>query len=94
LEDEIQDLNEWILKLDKERKIAEANERVVTEKYIDAVTLAQTRLHQLGKQRDKRHDTQDKIAEQAKEAKKQQKKIDKQDKAAKKQQEMYAQLLE
>ncbi len=46
LEDEIQDLNEWIRELDEERKIAEANEQVVKEKYIDAVTLAQTRLHQ------------------------------------------------
>ena len=94
LEDEIQDLNEWIRELDEERKIAEANERVVKEKYIDAVTLAQTRLHQWGKERDKRRDAQDKIAEQAKEAKRHQKKIEEQDKAAQKQQEMYAQLLE
>ncbi len=94
LEDEIQDLNEWILELDKERKIAEANEQVFKVKYIDAVTLAQIRLHQWGKERDKHPDAQDKIAEQAKEAKRHQKKIEEQDKAAQKQQEMYAQLLE
>jgi hypothetical protein len=45
LEDEIQALNEWILKLDEEREVAEVNERVVKDKYIAAVTLAQTRLH-------------------------------------------------
>jgi hypothetical protein len=94
LEDKIQALNEWILDLDKEREVAEANKRVVKEKCIAAVTLAQTRLHKWGKEWDKCCDAQDKIAEQAKAAKKQQKKIDEQDKAAKKQPEMHAQSLE
>ncbi len=70
LEDKILQLNKWIFELDKERKVTKANEQAVKETYITAVTVTQRRLN----------DAQDKIAEQAK--------------AAKKQQETYAQLLE
>jgi hypothetical protein len=79
LEDEIQELNEWIFELDEERKVAEANGRVVKEKYIAAVRVDQTRLHKWGQEQDKQRDAQDKIAEEAK--------------VAKKQHKMYAQLL-
>ena len=37
LENEIHDLNDWIFELDEERKVAEANEKKVREKYYDAV---------------------------------------------------------
>ena len=38
-------LNDWIFELDEETKVAEAKEKVVRQKYFDAVSDAQTRLH-------------------------------------------------
>ena len=80
LENEIQDLNDWIFELDKERKVAKANGKAVKQKYFDAVRDAQTRLHKWRQERDKRRDAVNKMAEL--------------DKHAKKQHEMYAHLLE
>ena len=79
LENEIHDLNDWIFELDEERKVAEANEKEVREKYYDAVKDAQTRLHRWRQEREKRRDAENKMAEQ--------------DKHAKKQAKMYAHLL-
>ena len=80
LKNEIQDLNDWIFELDEERKVAEANKKVVREKYYDTVRDAQYRLHRWHQEREKRHDAENKMAEL--------------DKHAKKQDEMYAHLLE
>jgi hypothetical protein len=80
LENKIQDLNEWIFELDKERKVAKANEIIAREKYFAAVRDAQSRLHKWHHRRDKRREEENKIAER--------------DKCAKKQHKMYAHLLE
>ncbi len=80
LENEIQELNDWIFELDKERKVAEANKKVVREKYYNAVRDAQYRHHRWHQERDKRRDAENKMAEL--------------DKHAKKQEEMYTHLLE
>jgi len=45
MQNEIEELNDWIFELDEERKVAEANEKEVREKYYNAVKDAQTRLH-------------------------------------------------
>jgi hypothetical protein len=80
LKNKIQDLNDWIFELDEERKVAEANKKVVREKYYDTVRDAQYRLHRWHQERQKRRDAENKMAEL--------------DKHAKKQDEMYAHLLE
>jgi hypothetical protein len=80
LENEIQDLNDWIFELDNERKVAEKNEKAVREKYYNAVRDAQYRHHRWHQERDKRCYAENKMAEQ--------------DKHAKKQEEMYSHLLE
>jgi hypothetical protein len=80
LENEIQELNEWMFKLDNERNVAKANEKVLREKYFDAVRDAHICLHKWHQERDKHRDAENKIAEQ--------------DIHAKKQHEMYAYLLE
>jgi len=80
LKNEIQDLNDCIFELDEDRKVAEANEKVVREKYYDTVRDAQYRLHRWHQEREKRRDAENKMAEL--------------DKHAKKQDEMYAHLLE
>ena len=73
-------LNDWIFELDEETKVAEAKEKVVRQKYFDAVSDAQTRLHKWRQERDKRCEAENKMAEQ--------------DTHAKKQHEMYTHLLE
>ena len=80
MQNEIEELNDWIFELDEERKVAEANEKEVREKYYNAVKDAQTRLHRWRQEREIRRDAENKMAEQ--------------DKHAKKQDEMYAHLLE
>ncbi len=80
LENKIQELNEWIFELDNERNVAKANEKVLREKYFDAVRDAHSRLHKWRQERDKRGDAENKIAEQ--------------DIHTKKQHKMYAHLLE
>jgi hypothetical protein len=82
LENEIQELNDWIFvfELDKKRKVAEANKKAVKQKYFDAVRDAQTCLHKWRQELDKRCDAENKMAGL--------------DKHAKKQHEMYAHLLE
>ena len=80
LENEIQELNDWIFELDKERKVAKANEKVVRQKYFDAVRDAQTRIQKWRQERYKRREAEIKMAQQ--------------DKHAKKQHEMYTHLLE
>jgi hypothetical protein len=45
LEEEIHDLNNWIFELDDKRKAAEANEQDALDKYYNAVSDAQSRLH-------------------------------------------------
>ena len=79
-ENKIQDLNNWIFELDKERKVAKANKKAVKQKYSDAVRDAQTCLHKWRQELDKRCDAENKMAGL--------------DKHAKKQHEMYAHLLE
>ena len=79
-ENEIHDLINWIFELDKERKVAEANEKVVREKYCNAVRDAQYRHQRWHQERDKCCDAENKMAEL--------------DKHAKKQEEMYTHLLE
>jgi len=79
LEKEIHDLNNWIFELDEERKVAKANEKVVREKYYNAVRDAQYRHHRWNQEWDKRCDAENKMAEL--------------DKHAKKQEEMYTHLL-
>jgi len=69
LKNEIQDLNDWIFELDEERKVAEANEKVVREKYYDTVRDAQYRLHRWHQEREKRRDAENKMAELDKHAK-------------------------
>ena len=71
LKNEIQDLNDWIFELDDERKVAEANEKVVREKYYDTVRDAQYRLPRWHQEREKRRDAENKMAELYKHAKKQ-----------------------
>jgi hypothetical protein len=51
LENEIQELNDWIFELDKERKVAKANEKVVRQKYFDTVRDAQTRIQKWRQER-------------------------------------------
>jgi hypothetical protein len=80
LEEEIHDLNNWIFELDNNRKATEANERDALDKYYNAVSDAQSRLHKWHQEREKRCEAEDKSAEK--------------DKSAKKQLEMYAHLLE
>ena len=80
LENEIQDLNDWISELDDERKVAEKNEKLVREKYYNAVRDAQYHHHRWHQERDKRRYAENKMAEQ--------------EKHAKKQEEMYSHLLE
>ena len=70
LKNEIQDLNDWIFELDEERKVAEANKKVVREKYYDTVSDAQYRLHRWHQEREKRRDAENKMAELDKHAKK------------------------
>ncbi len=53
LENEIQELNEWIFELDKERKVVKANKIVVREKYFAAVRDAKSCLHKWHHERDK-----------------------------------------
>lgn len=79
MQNEIEELNDWIFELDEERKVAEANEKEVREKYYNAVKDAQTRLHRWRQEREIRRDAENKMAEQ--------------DKHAKKQAKMYAHLL-
>jgi hypothetical protein len=67
---------------DEETKVAEAKEKVVRQKYFDAVSDAQTRLHKWRQERDKRREAENKMAEQDTHAK------------TKKQHEMYTHLLE
>jgi len=66
--------------LDDERKVAEKNEKVVREKYYNAVRDDQYHHHRWHQERDKRRYAKNKMAEQ--------------DKHAKKQEEMYSHLLE
>ncbi len=80
LENKIQDLNDWIFELDEERKVAKKNEKIVREKYYNAVRDARYRHHRWHKKHNKRCDAENKMAEQ--------------DKHAKKQDKMYAHLLE
>ena len=80
LEEKIHNLKNWIFELDEERKAAEANERVTLDKYCNAVSVAQARLHKWHKERTKRREIQDKIAEK--------------DKSADKQRKMYAHLMD
>ncbi len=80
LEDEIDDLNEWLLELDDERKAAKANEKKALEKYYDSVSVAQLSLHKWHKERNKWREIEDKIAEK--------------DKSADKQRKMYAHLMD
>ncbi len=80
MEEEFHNLINWIFELDDERKAAEANERDALDKYYNAVSDAQLRLHKWHQERKKRREAEDKSAEK--------------DKSAKKQLEMYAHLLE
>ena len=80
LEKEIQELNEWISKLDEDRTVAKAKKKVVREKYFNAVRDAQTCLNKWHQEREKRRDAENKLAAH--------------DKQAKEQHEMYARLLE
>ncbi len=58
LENEIQDLNDWIFELEEERKVAKKNEKVVREKYYNAVIDAQYHHHRWHQECDKRRDAE------------------------------------
>ena len=66
LENHVEELNEWVFKVDNERKAAEVNERRAEKKYIQAKNLAYRQLQKLRNKIESRKAKEDELASMTK----------------------------